>query len=183
MHRFVDIIQPPVEQEFRVFTAHHLAAFGDATSQLFHDSCDPDSVCEAFVRLFKVFRESARIPPIMKSVFCKGMLEALDVSLVNRIYMQSTKCDFMASIIWNTFSGRVREFPKFPIDFDLFTEAVAVIQMTGKIDQDRNRAPEICPHLPMSAILALLSVRELDEDLRTKPDVNLTFLKSVYNIF
>jgi hypothetical protein len=171
VRRFVDVLHQLLEQEFPAFAAHHLAAFDAAASQLFQDSCDPDSAYETFVHLFQAFRQEAKIPPIMKKVFLKGMMEAVDVSLVNRIYMQSTKCDFMASIIWNTFSGRARTFAKGPISFDRFTEAVAVIQNTGAIDGDPNRVTDMCPHLPMSAILALLSVRELDEDLTRKPDV------------
>jgi hypothetical protein len=44
--------------------------------------------------------------------------------------------------------------------------------MTSLIDSDHSLINDICPNLPPSTIFALLSVHELDNDLRQKPDVN-----------
>jgi hypothetical protein len=180
VQRVLSVLSPIIGQSFEAFSTFHLPRFHGPIAQAFRDDTDPDLTCREFVRAFQDFRSLAGIPSVMADIVFEAMVSSVDACLVNRIYMQSTKCDFMASIVWNTFSGHARSFTKPPLDFIRFTEAIAVVQMTLAIDANPFIVGDICPHLPRSAILALLSVRELDDDLPRKPDV--AKFASVFNL-
>jgi hypothetical protein len=115
------------------------------------------------------FGRRCQLPGVTAPTVLGAFYAAFDLALTNRIYMHPTKCDFMASLAWNTFASRVRGHG---IDLSMFTEAVAVIQNTAVINDDLSTVAEICPNLPPSTVFALLSVRELDEFLTTKPCLN-----------
>jgi hypothetical protein len=169
--RFADAIAPVVADAFAAFADARMAALAPVTRLLFQDGCDADVVSELFVKTLRELQAADRLPPGIAPFVERAFVEWVDAALVNMIYLQPTKCDFMASLAWNSFAGRARFNPVLPLNFVRFTEAVSVVQMAQVIDDDPAAVKDICPHLPLPSVFALLSVREIDDDLRSKPDV------------
>jgi hypothetical protein len=61
---------------------------------------------------------------------------------------------------------------RWPMTFELFQEAVTVLQMAHVIDRDPLKCSVLCPHLPARTVWAVLSVRRIDDDLKKKPDLD-----------
>lgn len=66
------------------------------------------------------------------------------------------------------------------MDFTKFRQAVAVIQMTAVIDDDPAIAQTLCPDLQPETVLAILRLREKDDDLVHLPD--LEYFASHYKL-
>jgi hypothetical protein len=170
IERFLVVLERVLNDTFGLFGSGRMRLLEPATKQLFQDGCDPDAACELFVKKMRQIDTELPLPRGLEAFLKRAFVESIDAALVNMIYLHPTKCDFMASLSWNTFAGRVRFNTALPLDFVRFTEAVSVIQMTQLIDDDPKAVNDICPHLPPATVLALLSVREVDDDLRSKPD-------------
>jgi hypothetical protein len=168
MKRLATEIEPSLRPALVYLTDFYLRPFEPPIEQLFHGDADTDRIAQLFLNHFREFKRTFSRPRVIADVVLRGFVATLDVLLTNHIYLQPTKCDFLASLVWNTVSSRLAGEG---LDLPLFREAVAVVQMTSVIDSDSSVIDNICPHLPANTILALLSVRELDDDLKEKPNV------------
>jgi hypothetical protein len=153
---------------FAAFANFWSASFKGPIGSLFRDDADPQEAGDAFLRQLAEFKERAGFPRIMAELIMKAFHAVLDVTLTNHIYMEATKCDFIASLTWNTVVSRLRIAG---VELPIFQDAVSVVQMAAVINEDPATVSAICPNLSLKTVMALLSVRETDTELQQAPDV------------
>ena len=169
--RLVDSMKEFMHHEFDLLLEKHVGAFRDAVAQVFRKDFDVDATANMFTQTLKKMRDDGSVPLLMVDVVEKGMVRKLDAVLVAKLCSGDSQCNFFSSLAWNTFCSRMRSQADMPMEFTLFTEAVAVVQMTAVIEDNPEVVKDICPHLTPNTVLSILSVRETDEDLQTQPNL------------
>ena len=137
---------------------------------------DVDALASRMIDHISELRKSQDTPMVMSSYLVDAIIQRLDTQLVRDMCSSDGQCTFLRSLAWNTFCSRVQS----EADFVRFREAVAVVQMTQIIDDDPTCVKDLCPHLDPRTVLAILSVRELDDDMKVRP--NIAKFSSCFNL-
>ena len=160
-----------MQHEFDLMLSSRVRSFKNAISTLFRKDFDVDATAKMFTDEMKRLHDDGSIPLLMIDAVEKGMVRKLDTVLVATLCSGEHSCNFLSSLAWNTFCSRMRSEGENPMEFTLFTEAVAVVQMTAVIEDNPEVVKDICPHLTPNAVLSILSVRDTDEDLKALPNL------------
>lgn len=141
----------------------------DKITQVFTNGFDVDTVSKDISSQFNSFTTDGSIPKNMVSVIQKALVNKIDIELTNRLMGQpNTIFDTIHANQWNTFCGKLSDNG---IDIVRFHESTSVILMTSVIDEDASKISRMCPHLTAITVKAILEKRQIDEDLKTKPNI------------
>ena len=170
-NEFCDSFKSILEDSLFKFVDFHTRIFDASITALFKKDADLDQVCTSFISSIQRFNRICQVPSTMTSIVNKALTITLDTVLVNQLVKTPHCCTFIGSLVLNTFCREMREYSVYPMEFLYFQEAIAVIQNTSEIDETPSSITRICPHLPTEAIISVLSARQLDEDLKTLPNL------------
>lgn len=168
---FCNGLKSLIEESLFKFVDFHTRIFDASIASLFKKDADLEQVCSSFISSIQRFNRICQVPSSMAEVVSKALTITLDTILVNQLVKTPHCCTFIGSLLLNTFCREMREYSVYPMEFLCFQEAIAVIQNTAEIDETPSSINHICPHLPTEAIISVLSARQLDDDLKTLPNL------------